>query len=62
MQWEILYRLLMQVRLRTSPVESDALLPVHEPVPDIGRRLAGIAAAVRGLWPPRRAPRPLARR
>lgn len=60
-QWEILYRLLMQVRLRTSLVESDALLPVHEPVPAIGRRLAGIAAAVRGLWPPRRA-RPLARR
>ena len=61
-QWEILYRLLMQVRLRTSLVESDALEPAQEPVPRIAQRVAGIAAAVRGLWPPRRAPRPLVRR
>ena len=32
-QWEILYRLLLQVRLRSSPVESDALEPAREPVP-----------------------------
>lgn len=61
-QWEILYRLLLQVRLRTSPIESDALEPSQEPVPAIGRRLAGIAAAVRALWPPRRAARPPLRR
>ncbi|HEY8648409.1 MAG TPA: hypothetical protein VIM50_03440 [Candidatus Limnocylindria bacterium] len=61
-QWEILYRLLLQVRLRASPVESDALEPAREPVPGIGRRLAGIGAAVRALWPPRRAAPPLARR
>lgn len=61
-QWEILYRLLMQVRLRTSVVETDALEPAQEPVPAIARRLAGIAAAIRALWPPRRAARPLARR
>lgn len=51
-QWEILYRLLLQVRLHTSPVGSDALEPGREPVPAIGRRLAGIVAAVRALWPP----------
>ncbi|GAC1493945.1 MAG: hypothetical protein NVS1B1_11880 [Candidatus Limnocylindrales bacterium] len=61
-QWEILYRLLMQVRLRTSLVESDALEPAQEPVPAIAQRLAGIAAAVRALWPPRRTARPLVRR
>jgi hypothetical protein len=37
-QWEILYRLFLQVRLRTSPVETDALVPeedegVLEPAP-----------------------------
>lgn len=61
-QWEILYRLLLQVRLRTSPVETDALDPAQAPVPALGQRIAGITAAVRSLWPSRRSPRPLSRR
>lgn len=53
-QWEILYRLLLQVRLRTSLVETDALVPDAEPIPTIAYRLNGILAAVRSLWPRRR--------
>lgn len=53
-QWEILYRLLLQVRLRTSPLESDALVPDAEPIPTIVHRLAGLLAAFRSLWPRRR--------
>lgn len=53
-QWEILYRLLLQVRLRTSPLESDAVVPRAEPIPPIRHRLAGLVAAFRRLWPPRR--------
>jgi hypothetical protein len=53
-QWEILYRLLLQVRLRTSLLESDALVPDEEPAPPIARRLAGLVAAFRSLWPRRR--------
>lgn len=53
-QWEILYRLLLQVRLRTSPLETDALEPNAEPIPTIAHRLAGLIAAFRSLWPPRR--------
>lgn len=53
-QWEVLYRLFLQVRLRRSPVESDALLPDEDPLPPIGRRLSGIRKALRALWPPRR--------
>ena len=53
-EWEILYRLLLQVRLRTSPVETDALVAEEEPVPNLRQRLRGLAAAFRGLWPPRR--------
>jgi len=53
-QWEILYRLLLQVRLRTSPLETDALVPDAEPIPTIVHRLAGLLAAFRSLWPRRR--------
>jgi len=53
-QWEILYRLLLQVRLRTSPLETDALVPDAEPIPTIVHRIAGLLAAFRSLWPRRR--------
>ena len=53
-QWEILYRLLLQVRLRTSPLETDALVPLEEPIPPIGRRFGGLVAAFRSLYPRRR--------
>jgi hypothetical protein len=55
-QWEILYRLLLQVRLRTSPVETDALDPAQAPTPALAQRLAGIVTAIRALWPVRRPP------
>lgn len=62
-QWQILYRLLLQVRLRTSPLETDALEPRRDLVPAISDRLAGLASAFRALWPARRVhrPSPLAR-
>jgi hypothetical protein len=53
-EWEILYRLLLQVRLRASPLETDALAPELEPAPGLGLRLAGVLGAVRALWPARR--------
>jgi hypothetical protein len=53
-QWEILYRLLLQVRLRTSLVETDALVPEAEPIPTMAHRLNAILAALRSLWPRRR--------
>ena len=53
-QWEILYRLLLQVRLRTSPLESDAVVPEAEPIPTIVQRLTGLVLAFRSLWPRRR--------
>ena len=53
-QWEVLYRLLLQVRLRTSPLETDALVPLDEPIPPIGRRFGGLIAAFRSLYPRRR--------
>lgn len=53
-QWEILYRLLLQVRLRTSPLETDAIVPDSEPIPTIAHRLAGLRSAFRSLWPHRR--------
>lgn len=53
-QWEILYRLLLQVRLRTSPLDTDALVPEAEPIPSIAHRLGGIVVAFRSLWPRRR--------
>ena len=45
-EWEILYRLLLQVRLRVSPTESDEVDVRDEPVPPLRER---VAAAVRVL-------------
>lgn len=53
-QWSILYRLFLQVRLRRSPVESDALIPELDEAPPIGQRIRGLRRAFRALWPPRR--------
>ncbi|MDQ6858124.1 MAG: hypothetical protein M3Z65_03920 [Chloroflexota bacterium] len=53
-QWEILYRLLLQVRLRTSPLETDAVVEDEEPIPPIAHRLSGLVLAFRSLWPRRR--------
>lgn len=53
-QWEILYRLLLQVRLRISLTETDALESTREPIPPIADRLGGLAGAFRSLWPRRR--------
>lgn len=53
-QWEILYRLLLQVRLRTSPLETDAVVADEEPIPTIVHRLSGLLLAFRSLWPRRR--------
>ena len=53
-QWEVLYRLLLQVRLRRSPLESDAVAPELEAPPPIGQRLRGLRLAFRRLWPPKR--------
>ena len=53
-QWEILYRLLLQVRLRTTPLASDALVADREPAPAIGSRIGALVRAIRSLWPRRR--------
>lgn len=53
-QWEVLYRLFLQVRLRTSAVETDALVPEEDTAPPIAQRIGGIRRALRALWPPRR--------
>jgi len=45
-EWEILYRLLLQVRLRVSPTETDAIETTEEPKPALRER---VAAAVRVL-------------
>ena len=45
-EWEILYRILLQVRLRLSPVESDGVDATEEPAPPLRDR---VAAAVRVL-------------
>jgi len=45
-EWEILYRLLLQVRLRVSPTETDAIETAEEPKPALRER---VAAAVRVL-------------
>ena len=45
-EWEILYRLLLQVRLRVSPTESDEVDVRDEPLPPLRER---VAAAVRVL-------------
>ena len=56
-QWEVLYRLLLQVRLRRDPLESDSVTPEYDAPPPIGQRLRGLRIAFRHLWPPRRAHR-----
>lgn len=55
-QWEILYRLLLQVRLRRMPLGSDAVAPDREWHPLV-RRLRMLMGAFRTVWPgrPRRA-------
>jgi hypothetical protein len=53
-QWETLYRLFMQVRLRRSPIESDALVPELDGRPPVSDRLRGLRLAFMRLWPPRR--------
>ena len=53
-QWEILYRLLLQVRLRTNPLDTDAVVRDEEPIPALAQRLAGLVLALRSLWPRRR--------
>lgn len=53
-QWEVLYRLFLQVRLRASPVETDALIPELEETPPFSQRLRGLTLALRRLWAPRR--------
>ena len=45
-EWEILYRLLLQVRLRVSATGTDALETADEPKPALRER---VAAAVRVL-------------
>ena len=60
-QWEILYRLLLQVRLRTSPLDSDSLVAEGEPAPAIAARLGALLRALRSLWPRRRGGRATAR-
>jgi hypothetical protein len=45
-EWEILYRLLLQVRLRISPTETDAVEPRDEALPPLRER---VATAVRVL-------------
>jgi len=60
-QWEILYRLLLQVRLRTTPLGSDAVVAEREPVPAIVTRLGALVQAFRSLWPRRRGGRATAR-
>jgi len=53
-QWEILYRLFLQVRLKRSPIESDALIPELDGRRPIAERLRGLRLAFRLLWPARR--------
>jgi hypothetical protein len=45
-EWEILYRLLLQVKLRLSPTESDAMESGEEPAPPLRER---VTAAMRAL-------------
>jgi hypothetical protein len=39
-EWEILYRLLLQVRLRASATRTDAVEPADEPRPALRERVA----------------------
>lgn len=50
-QWEILYRLLLQVRLRLTPLATDAVVPGSERVPRLGSRIGGLVRALVSWWP-----------
>ena len=47
-EWEILYRLLLQVRLRRTPLASDAIVADRQP---LRARLSAVVHALRSLWP-----------
>ncbi len=47
-EWEILYRLLLQVRLRVSATETDALDSADEPKPALRERVATAARVLVG--------------
>src|SRR5437773_2769406 len=47
-EWEILYRLLLQVRLRVSATETDALDSADEPKPALRERVAAAARVLVG--------------
>jgi hypothetical protein len=47
-EWEILYRLLLQVRLRVSGTGTDALDTAHEPKPALRERVAAAARVLAG--------------
>ena len=47
-EWEILYRLLLQVRLRVSATETDALDTADEPKPALRERVAAAARVLVG--------------
>ena len=47
-EWIILYRLFLQVRLRTSPVESDATVADAEPAPPLRERVATAVKVLAG--------------
>jgi hypothetical protein len=47
-EWEILYRLLLQVRLRVSPTETDAMERGDGPAPPLRERVAAAARVLAG--------------
>jgi hypothetical protein len=47
-EWEILYRIFMQVRLRVSAVETDAMERESEPVPPLRERVVAAAHVLAG--------------
>lgn len=47
-EWEILYRIVLQVRLRISATETDALDPTEEPAPPFRERIATAARVLAG--------------
>ncbi|CAN5139569.1 hypothetical protein BH18CHL2_BH18CHL2_06990 [soil metagenome] len=50
-EWGVLYRLLMQVRLRTSDVGTDAVVAEREPAQPLGARLAALLRALAAFLP-----------
>jgi hypothetical protein len=47
-EWEILYRLLLQVRLRVSPTETDAMASGDEQKPPLRERVVAAARVLAG--------------